>query len=345
MIRIPEIPPGDRHRLLRRLGLSIAVAFAVAAGGVAAFHFIEGWTLLESVYMVVITLTTVGYGTPRDLTETGTLITILIIVVGTSAALYSLAQFGEYVLAGVFMGDLQRRRIRRRIKRLRKHTIICGFGRLGSELALQLGQAQLSVVVIEPDPDVAARARAAGYLAVVGDAADDRVLAEAGIHAAGNLVAAVGSDSINAFVTLSARALNTDLFIIARAASAEAAKKLLRAGANDAVTPYHAGSQAIASRLTSPLVAQVVDALLDDEIGSISMKQLRVHERSHLVGLSVGQLARHSEAGLRVLAVGKDLTDILLLPDETSKIGAGDLIVAVGPARSLAAVSRAADDR
>ncbi len=344
MIWFPEIRTGDRRGLLRRLALSITVAFGVAASGVAAFYFIEGWTLLESVYMVVITLTTVGFGAPRDLTESGTLISILIIVVGVSAALYSLAQFGKYVVAGVFLGDLQRRRIRRRVNRLQNHTIICGFGRLGSELALQLGRSNLPVVVVDMDPDTADRARAAGYLTVIGDASDDQVLDEAGIEAAANLVAAVGSDSINAFVTLSARALKPGLHIVARAESAEATKKLLRAGADDAVTPYHAGSQAIASRLNSPLVARVVDALVDDEIGPISMKQ-RVHEHSRLVGLSVGELLHDSEAKLQVLALGKDLADVQLLPEERSKIGPGDLIVAVGSPDSLSAVSRAADDR
>ena len=344
MIWFPELPTGDRRRLLRRLAFSISVTLAVAAGGVAAFHFIEGWTLLESVYMVVITLTTVGYETPRDLTETGTLISILIIVVGVSAALYSLAQFGEYVVAGVFLADLQRRRIRRRINRLQAHTIVCGYGRLGSELALQLERSALPVVVIDQDPEAAARAGAAGFACVVGDAADDGVLAEAGINAAGSLVAAVGSDSVNAFVTLSARALRPDLQIVARAESAEAAKKLVRAGADDAVTPYRAGSQAIASRLTTPLVARVVDALLDEGMGPISMKQLRVHERSPLVGLSVGELQQHSESRMQVLAVGADLAAVRLLPEEGLKIAPGDLIVAVGPPESLAAVSRAADD-
>ena len=329
-----------RHQL-QQVVLAVGIAFLVA--GAAAFYFIEGRSLLESVYMVVITLTTVGYGTPRELTPSGTVISIVVIVVGVPAALYSITQFAEYLVTGVVRGEIGTARTRRRIRRLNAHTIICGFGRLGSELAHQLTSDGRQIVVIDPDETGAARSRNAGYPTIAGDASEDEILGEAGIENAASLVAAVGSDSVNAFVTLSARALSPQIQIISRAEQNAAVEKLLRAGANDAITPYAAGSRAIATKLTAPLVGLVVEALLDDQVGSISMKQLRVHPRSRLVGESVGQLLREPDTNLRVLALGQGVNNVELLPGPQTRIGGGDLIVAVGSPASLAAIAGAAD--
>ncbi len=332
-----------RRHQLQQVILAVGIALLVAVAGAAAFYFIEGWSLLESVYMVVITLTTVGYGTPRELTPSGTVISIVVIVVGVSAALYSITQFAEYLVTGVVRGEIGSARARRRIRRLNAHTIICGFGRLGAELARQLISSGRQIVVIDPDETSAERSRSAGYPTIAGDASEDAILCEAGIENADSLVAAVGSDSVNAFVTLSARALAPQIQIISRAEQNATVEKLLRAGANDAITPYAAGSRAIATRLTAPLVGLVVDALLDDQVGSISMKQLRVHPRSRLVGESVGQLLREPNTNLRVLALGQDVDNVELLPGTQTRIGGGDPIVAVGPKASLDTISGAAD--
>ncbi len=334
-MRLSFAPP--RNRRLRQVFISMAVTFAVTVAGAAAYHFVEGWAVIESIYMVVITLSTVGYGTPRELSDAGTVITILVIILGVGSALYSLTQLAEYLLSGFLNGDLANRRNQRRISRLRSHTIICGYGRLGSELARRLDGLGESVLIIDlADPECQA-ARDAGLPVVQGDATDDSVLLNAGIERAKNLVPAVGSDSVNAFVVLSARALSSSLQIVARAESESSIKKLRHAGANEAITPYAAGSNAIASHLTSPLVASVVDALQDETVGPIAMKQLEVHPNSSLVGMTVGDLREHSHVALQVMALS-DGQNVRLLPDGNERIEARAIIVAVGPAASLEAV-------
>ena len=223
---------------------------------------IEGWTPFEALYMTVTTLATVGFGEIHPLSPQGRLFTIVLIIFGVGGVLYVLTTMMQFVFEGHLGRNLERRRMERRIDQLRDHFLMCGFGRVGRQVARDFHEADIPFVIIDvhqPSLDAAAEE---GYLCVRGDAADDDTLRRAGIERARGLVTCVQSDADNIFVTLSARALRADLFIVARGNNDDAAPKLRRAGADRVVSPYSIGGRQMAMLAVRPAAVEFVDRVL-----------------------------------------------------------------------------------
>jgi len=224
----------------RLIDIGLVFGIIILVGGVG-YWLIEGWSWVDAIYMSIITVTTVGFGEIHPLSPVGRVFTTLLIVLGVAGITYAFSALTNYVIAGELGGILERRRMARRVNSMREHYIVCGFGRVGRQVCVELKREGEPLVVVDANPSSVGRAESQGYLVVVGDAGDDQILQEAGIGRALGLVATVDSDAANLLVALSARALNPDLYIVARANLEDTEAKMLRVGADRVISPYSLG--------------------------------------------------------------------------------------------------------
>ena len=235
-------------RLLRtQLARSLLTLAAVVMLGLAGYMLIEGWSLLDAAYMVVVTFTTVGYEEVHPLSPNGRLFTMLMMVAGVGVMLYILTSVVHMVVEQEVLRSLVRRhRMRTRMARLSGHFIVCGFGRVGRAVAFTLREESVPLIVIDKDEDALADAEEHGLLCVHGDPTRDADLQSAHVGEARGLVAATGDDAENVYISLTARGLNPDLHIVARASRPDAEDKLRRAGADQVISPYSIGGRHMA---------------------------------------------------------------------------------------------------
>jgi voltage-gated potassium channel len=237
---------------LRRLIVPLLLLTAIIAFGVVGYTTLEGFSLLEAFYMVVITLSTVGFREVRELDAQGKILTIGIILFGVGTVAYTVGQFIEIMVEGHIVGYRRRKRMETKIKDIRDHYIICGFGRVGHEVAKNFKAQGVPFVVIDSKPEIAEELNGFGVLYIIGDASSDEALEAAGVLHAKGLIAASDSDVTNVFVTLSSRVLNPKLYIVARASFIESEKKLKKAGANKVISPYFIAGQKMAAMAVKP---------------------------------------------------------------------------------------------
>jgi voltage-gated potassium channel len=268
---LPHLP-----RVVPPLPRPLPILLTLLFGGTIGYVLIEGYTPFEGLYMTVITVSTVGYGEVRPLSQTGRAFTIVLIVGGVAAALYTLTELFTMVYAGRLGANLARRRMTRQVDHLRNHVILCGFGRVGHQIAEDLAGGGHAFVVVEREPQGVRDATALGYLVVEGDAGSDGVLRAAGVERARVLITAVASDADNLVVTLSARSLNARLLIVARAAQDESVAKLERAGADRVVSPYQIGGRRMAMLALRPLSVEFVDSVFHQPQGELLLEEIEV---------------------------------------------------------------------
>jgi voltage-gated potassium channel len=240
--------------LPRRVLPALYVLVIIVSIGVIGYMVIERWSFIDALYMTILTITTVGYGEVHTLSQGGRVFSVILMIGGVGGVLYTLSLLIQYLLEGQFGITLRRRWMKTEIAKLKEHFILCGYGRMGQEIAHAFSGEGIPFVVIENSQESAARAGENGYLYLQGDATNDEVLKEARIESARGLVAAVGSDVDNTYITLSARGLCPDLFITARSCSPGVEVKLKRAGANRIVSPHSIGARRMAMLALHPAV-------------------------------------------------------------------------------------------
>lgn len=308
--------------------------------GVAGYMVIEGWTFLEALYMVVITLATVGYREVHPLSTAGTIFTILLIVFGVVTLYYVIRVVGEYILATRFDDNYQLKQMRAQIQNLTGHYIICGYGRVGSKIAGELSKEGVALVVVENNPVVAEECRAKGYLCVVGDATSENILLEAGLMNAKGLMAALGRDSDNILAVITARTLNSGLFIVSKANHDEAVDKLIRVGANRAVSPYQISAFRMATFAMHPGVADFVDNVFDLKNSEIQITDMTVGSASLLVGYPIEKYLANRKSGVSVLVINRQDGHAIINPLGDAVIQAGDRLILMGIRTNLEAVEK-----
>src|SRR5919199_1274818 len=227
----------------RRIRSALLALGAIMVAGVLGYMVFEGWSFIDALYMTVITLTTVGYREVHALDTSGKLWTMALLITGVGTLFYVAVSSVELVVEGTIRGYFGRRRMEAAINKLQGHYILCGYGRVGRQVAREFATDGVPFVIVEQDPAIVEECVEEGYLALLGEASDDAVLEEAGIERARGLIAAVDSDADNVFVVLSARKLNPKLHIVARASSDESAAKLEIAGADRTLSPYAVGGR------------------------------------------------------------------------------------------------------
>jgi voltage-gated potassium channel len=310
---------------------------ALAAGvlfGTVGFHLIEGWSIADSLYVTVQTLTTVGYGdqTPRN--GAGRAFAVLIMLIGAGGVAYAVSTIVQSVVQSELIATFGQRRRSKRMSKLRDHFIICGSGRVGSNLVNSLLRSKEDFVVIERDSQRAAEFGQRGVHVLVSDATLEETLREAGVERARGLAACLPNDADNVYVVLTARDLNRDLRIVARAAEEQAEAKLLRAGANHVVAPTIIGGHRMAVALSKPAVSEFLDSITANELG-LAFEQVEVDAASPLGGQELRSTPIRSELGVVIVSIRRQNGDTLFNPAGTAKIECGDILIAIGQAESL----------
>ena len=322
---------------LRLIGLALAL---VVVAGTAGFHFIEGWSWFDGFYMVVTTLTTIGYQETHPLSHAGRVFNVCVIVAGVSLVFLAIGALTQALLEFELRSFFGRRKMEREIGRLTNHYIICGAGRVGRSAARELARRPVPFVIIENNEPKATR-YSGDWLVLVGDATKETTLREAQIQQARGLVAATTTDATNLYIILTARALNPQLKIIARASEEDAEKHLLTAGADSIVSPYSFAGQRIAQTFLSPHVVSFLDTAtthlgIDLEIGEIS-----VGTQSTFAGKTIETSRIRQERGVIVLAIKRG-QGMRFNPAPDDRIEAGDFLIAMGEPAQLRQVEQMA---
>ncbi len=320
-------------RQVRKIGI---LFFSVTAFGVIGFMVIEGWSFLDAIFMTVVTISTVGYREVQPLTGPGMVFAIVLIFLGVGTFLYVITSIGEFVVSGQLSGALGRRKMKKTIHDLNDHYILCGFGRVGQQVALELEREQVPFVVIDNSHDPIQECSLRGYLYVEGDASNDEVLKEAGIMKAKGLVTATDADADNVYITLSAKGLKRDLFIVARANMEKSEYKLMKAGADRVLSPYSIGGRRLASLLLRPTVVEFLDVVMHSEEIELLMEEVIVRESSPFVGGTMGEVRQRCTTGANILALKKEGGEKMIAnPGPETLIDAGDRFVALGTREQL----------
>jgi voltage-gated potassium channel len=316
---------------LRRIERALLALVVITVAGALGYMVFEGWSFTDALYMTVITLTTVGYREVRPLDTTGQLWTMLLLVTGVGTLFYAAVSSVELVVEGAIRGYFGRRRMQTAIGKLSDHYILCGYGRVGRQVAAEFARDGVPFVVVDQDPEIVEECAAEGYLALLGEASDDSRLEEAGVRRAKGLVAAVDSDADNVFVVLSARKLNPRLNIVARASSDESAAKLEMAGADRTLSPYAVGGRRLASLATQPLIVDFLEIVTRGEEGiEFRLEEFGVPEDSFIAGHTIGELRIGEKTGAMILAIRNKEGTFDTTPSASNRVRAGDTLIVLG---------------
>jgi voltage-gated potassium channel len=309
-----------------RLKIGIGVMATITLFGTLGFMLIEGWPVIDALYTTMLVISTLGYADLRPSGVAGKLLTIVLITSGVGTLYYLVGALAQNLIE-TQLDRGKRRSMDQQINRLTNHFIVCGFGRVGQETCQQLRNQGHLFVVVDSGHERSERIRSRGYLCVEGDASDDLVLKQAGVLRARALLTAVQSDAGNVYITLSARALNPKLFIVARAATTEAEHKLSIAGANRVMSPYVMGGRGMAGMALRPAVMELMDLLIHgDELG-VWLEERPVVSGSPMEGQCLNDLAVRELRNLMVLAVRRAGGQIQPNPPPDTVLHAGDVLV------------------
>jgi voltage-gated potassium channel len=317
----------------RRLLFAAVSLLAVIALGTAGYVVLEGWSAFDAFYMTITTITTIGGGEPKPLDLAGKWWTIVVVVSGFGMLTYTLLLLVGYVLEGELGAQVEERRIRRRVAKMRDHFILCGFGRVGREIAHDFIAERMSFVIVDINQSSLKDAIAEGFTVVHGNASDVATLRAAGVERARGLITAVDSDADNIYVTLSARTLKPDLFIVSRANRADAEQKLRLAGANRVISPYRIGGRRMASLAMRPTAVDFVDTVLTANNGQLVLEDFTIRDGSPWIGRSLEDLV---PAGAEAIVLAMKRNGAMeFRPSGSTLLLAGDEIVAAGPPPSI----------
>jgi len=322
----------------QRLALGGTAALVLWAVGIVGYMTIEGFSFLDAAYQTITAITTAGFGEINPLGDAGRVFTIAIIVVGIVVILYILTAVMQLAMEGELESLLGVRRMRGKIEALRDHYILCGFGRVGEEIARDLIARGVPLVIVDSNPEALERARKHDYLLVEGDAISDAALTEAGIQRAHCLLAASDSDSGNTYIVLTAKALNPRLFVVARVGQPASVTPMLRAGADRVISPYSIGGRRMALSALQPLVVDFIDTLAAGRHGEQILAELEASEKSGLAGMTV-EGCFQACPGATILALQKASGAIQVGPRGNTVLELGDRLIVLGYEADLEALS------
>lgn len=313
----------------------VALALGTVVLGTSAYHFVEGWTLLESFYMVVITLSTVGFSEVRPLSSAGEIITIIVIVFGLLTISLIIGQASRAVLEGELLRVMGKRRMRREIERLRDHHIVCGYGRVGRVVCRELAASGVPFLVIDKSEETAARAEEAGILVLLGDAVEEKMLEAARIAHARSLILALPDEAENVYVTLLAKQQYPDLFVLARGISDNCERRLTAAGADRVVSPNILGGLRIANSVLRPSMIEFIDILIGQRELDLQLAEVTIASDSTLAGRTLAECAIREKFGALVVAIRTANGDVVFNPSSRDSIEAGMTLIVMGRPEQL----------
>ncbi|MEW5909507.1 MAG: potassium channel protein [Thermodesulfobacteriota bacterium] len=316
--------------------LPFAIGFAVilVVAGTVGYMIIEEWSLIDSLFMTIITVSTVGYGEVNRLSFPGRIFSIFLIIIGVGYFFFIAGAVVQFMLEGRILNILGRKRLDRKIGRLKNHYIVCGYGRIGRVLCQNIRRKPVPIVVIEKDKEMVPVLEEDGMLYIIGDASNESTLTAAGIEHAGGLIAVLGEDSDNVFLTLTARQLNSRIYIMARASREASKLKLKAAGADHVESPYDIGAAAMAHRIVRPTVTGFLDLALSHKGTTIQMEEIPISQHSTLANVMLKNSGIRQKYDLIIIAV-KTAEGMLFNPSFETVIRPGDTVIAVGGEENL----------
>ena len=324
----------SRHtdRSARQLVISVFILAAAVSGGTLGYMLIEGWSIGDSLYMTVISLTTTGFQEVQNLSPAGRVLTGIVIVSGIA----SLAYVGGRVLQlAVEVYLIRRGRMNRSIHRLKNHVILCGYGRMGRHIANDLTDANVPFVVLESNAEMMPELEESGVLYLIGSASEDDLLREAGVERARGLIAVVSSDAENVFTTLTAKSLNPNISVVARALADETESKLRTAGADRVIKPYELVGRRIAQLIIRPSMIEFVDTIVRSKSGEITVEEIPIMPTSALVGSAMRDTPIRSSLNVIIVAIRRAGAELLYNPSADTVFQPDDRIVAIGKPEQL----------
>ncbi|HJZ68758.1 MAG TPA: potassium channel protein [Blastocatellia bacterium] len=327
----------------QKLQLALSAIVAVIAFGTIGFKLIIHLPWFDSFYFTLITLTTVGYGEPQQMTEGARYFTAALILLGVGTLAYALSSAAQAVIESELLSTFGKRRMYKDISKLRDHYIVCGAGRVGSGIIRDITRSGQEFVIIEGDEAIADRLLTQGHLVLMGDATSEEVLKAAGIERARGIVCAVSSDPDNLYITLTARDLNKDIRIVARANDEAAIGRLQRAGANKVVSPAITGSTRMSQMLLRPAVADFIELATMTERLELEIEQVEIGAESPFIGVALKDTNIRSEHDAIVIGIKRADGEMIFNPSADTIIEERDALVIIGSHKSLEALERMAN--
>lgn len=326
---------GEQVKLANRLFVVVAWLFFTLSTGAAGYWIIEGWNLVDSLYMSVITVTTVGFEEVQPLSPAGRAFTAFLILIGVGGITFSFATIANYLIAGEFRGYLGARKMKRLISSMSNHYIVCGFGRMGQEVCKELTRERRPFIVVDQNEESIEKARELGYTSLNGDPGLDETLRECGIDKAIGLAAVSDDDAKNLMVVISARGLKQNVAVVARVSGEDAPEKFVRAGAGKVFLPYLTGGRRIAQMLVRPAVVGFIEDILHDESSTgMLMENFTVEEGSELEGKTLAEAGIREKTGAHVVGLQREVGLVADFNPRTV-LEAGDTVIAIGKRQQL----------
>lgn len=339
---LPRLKPTPRLRdfyrnPLLRLRMALLAGVFIVTGGTAGYMGIEHLDFLDALFMTVITLGSVGYGEVKPLDVPGEVFTIVLILFGLGTAAWLFTTIIETFVSEQTLLLLSKKRMTRQVSALKNHYIVCGYGRIGQQIAQGYTQNKVPYLVIEQEPSRVEMLRESDIPHVEGDAADDEILKQAGIDQAAALIAVTPTDAINTFIVLSARGLRPDLYIVARADTLQNEAKLLRAGASKVVSPHILGGRWMAITAINPAVTDFITAMTEADQTKFGLREVTVTDSAACAGMTFGAAQLKQKTGALVVALraGGEGGVFVPNPPDDRRLTPGDILIAIGSPAQL----------
>ena len=328
---------------IRNVIVSLTALFTILVIGTIGYRHIQDWSLIDSFYMTVITVATVGFREVHELSNQGQLFTIFIIICGTGLVAYAAASVIQLMVEGQLRQILGRKKLLQQISKLENHYIICGYGRIGNFICREFAAKPVPFVVVESDVELCARMNEEGLLYVNGDATDDDILISAGITRAKGLITVVTSDTANVYITLTARGLNPDLFILARSGEKSTEKKLIRAGASKVISPYTIGANRMAQAVLRPSVMDFIEIATAHHNLELQIEEVRINTGSDLVNRTLMTSDIRKQLGIIIVAIKKRHHEQMFFnPPSDALMEEGDILITLGEPAAIQRLERRA---
>ncbi|NJN20350.1 MAG: potassium channel protein [Leptolyngbya sp. RL_3_1] len=327
----------ETYQRTRRHLIGGAIALGcVVFTGILWYKLIEGWTWVDAAYMAVITLATVGFAEIHPLGDRGRLFTILLILMGVVVIAYILNCFTEALIQGHLQAGIRLGQRRKLMESLTDHYILCGFGRIGRQVAMEFASEAIPCIVVDSDEASIEAAQQLGFITLQGDATQDQVLLQVGVERASCLIAALPSDAENLYTVLSAKTLSPNIRAIARASTEEAVQKLQRGGADVVVSPYITGGKRMAAAALRPQVVDFLDGILTGSDRTVYIEEFLISsEHCPQVGQTLRQAQLRGKSGALILAIRRADNSLIVGPDGGTVLYSGDLVIGIGTSDEL----------
>jgi voltage-gated potassium channel len=319
---------------LKKLVIAFQALLVVIVIGIIGFMYLEKFNFLQAAWLTITTIFTLGYGNIIPKTVLGLYFNIFLIIIGVGLAAYTFSEFVGVIVEGKLQDVLGRREMYKKIIQLNDHIIICGAGRIGENVIERLKREKVPFMVIDKDEKIVQKLSGDGVLVMQGDATEDSVLEQAGIRKAKGLITALATDADNVFVTLTAKGINPDLLVVARAIQKESQGKLIRAGADKVISPTMIGGMRMAAAVIKPFIAEFIDTILYENEMPLAIEEIKVNIPSEIIGRELKNSGIKEKTGCLIMAIKRG-KEILHNPNSNEIILEGDLLIAIGSTEQL----------